>query len=968
MTDSIVPNRLHTPPKTPYSPPRLLAFLIAAVVVGALLVTLQDREANAGTWAFLLVIAVGAGVVIAPYIPPLLRRVYAAVRQPIMWFVQHVMQIRRLLAVGAAGAAVTLMAMSAFGFQHAYFNGLPMIDPALLALSGAVAMGAAVMLSHPNVALPLMARTRSAVATAQINLWLTGAGIGVMLYLSEMNGRALNAQRLYIISYHTQFWLLVVGLTCTVLGLCGWRFAMRAPAVRSRVIAAGALLYIASVILSLVVEILPLIPAARVIADTILFWTARAGNGLVLWGIIGHRWKLPYFNFRRRWVIAVLVVPAGLLAQAEVRALLGIAAQSLWLWLVVTVVLVAGLWYGRKRTWPRTVIAGVVLMVVLASIRQDFAIEIGRQMALNTAFWGGVWLYIVLCCMWSIVRDRLNVDGLRGVRRGFTRPRLLHYGALAVIIILAFGARFYLLNDSMRFLVDEDSFLGATHFLRVVPNMELLAPFSSIAAFPYLYPYWQMLAMDLFGRDFTGLRATSAIIGALTVPGVYLLARTVFDRRTALVAGGLMATYPVHLQFSRIGISEVGAPLFGVFALALLGRGMLHGRRRDFVLGGALLGMTHYFHEGGRMVFTPLAIGWIVLSLLLTRRAKNQTSDPAKRSALYRNLLAALAALVIAAAPIYYTLIATNRPLFARMTYNDAGLAGSYWEELQVPENMEDHIRWHVLPPFQVYVFQVDSTMFYGGNTGLILPFVVPAFLLGAAYALWRWRAMGTLLLLMWVLGTSVGNTLLVDSAGSPRYAMVFPALMMVVAVGIRYTIPLIIRNGRWQTWAIALVGIGLALAQVNYYFSQHLPMYNREFRAMNATPDGYDAALRSLEFPVGTNIHIIAPGPVNQIEAIGLIGLYRGDVYLDTITPDEVTEAYIDDLSCRVDHAFFVEAGDFGTLSILRKHFFLRPAEFSSNPDMLPEQRLLLFYAPYIRGSEAIFGDRCSSSPIYSQ
>ena len=119
------------------------------------------------------------------------------------------------------------------------------------------------------------------------------------------------------------------------------------------------------------------------------------------------------------------------------------------------------------------------------------------------------------------------------------------------------------LDTAMRFLVDERSFIDGTYSAAQSPFNGLLQPFSSISAFPFVFPYWQSLGMKLFGMGLVGFRATSAIVGALTVPGLYFLVRTLFDRKTAVLAALFLATFPPHLQFSRIGINNIADPLIG---------------------------------------------------------------------------------------------------------------------------------------------------------------------------------------------------------------------------------------------------------------------------------------------------------------------------------------------------------------------------------------------------------------------
>ncbi|MBZ0286335.1 MAG: hypothetical protein K8I30_01875, partial [Anaerolineae bacterium] len=226
--------------------------------------------------------------------------------------------------------------------------------------------------------------------------------------------------------------------------------------------------------------------------------------------------------------------------------------------------------------------------------------------------------------------------------------------------------------------------------------------------------------------------------------------------------------------------------------------------------------------------------------------------------------------------------------------------------------------------------------------------------------AVWRWRAPGMLLVLLWLFSTSFGNSLMVGSVDSPRYVTVFPAVALVCAVGLRYTVPLVVRHMGRARLLVAAAAAAFAIVQVNYYFNIHLPAYNHAFRSDNAVPDGYDAALRSLDFPPGTNIHIISLHRFSQIEANGLLSFMREDFQLDTLTPREFTDQYISELRCRVDHAFFVERTDFKTLEKLRAHFFLRDPEVTPYDDFMPGQRLILFYAPYLKGSEKIYGRKC--------
>ncbi len=528
----------------------------------------------------------------------------------------------------------------------------------------------------------------------------------------------------------------------------------------------------------------------------------------------------------------------------------------------------------------------------------------------------------------------LVVLGLAGRDFALPDPRWREILLLLALTGLALGLRFWQLDQHLRFFVDELSFSNAILDLRANSTLEILRPISSVAAFPYLYPFLQLQGVSLFGRNFVGLRAASAVIGALGIPALYLLAKTLFDRKTALIAALLLATFPPHLHFSRLGLNNIADPLFGTLALAFLARGLMRQRPLDYALGGALLGLTHYFYEGGRLLFTPLAVLWLLGALLIWRTPR-------------RYLLIAVLATLIVALPVYTTLLGVHSSLAARMVEQNAGLSLGYWQSVLASGDFGPHLRDHLAPALLVYTHLPDPTSYYAGDTPLLLVWVVPAFLLGLAYALWRWRSPGPLLLILWLLSVSLGNNLLVDSSASTRFVLVFPALMLLAAVGIRCTLPLIWPEGRWQPLLMAVLVIALALTQAGYYFEVHLPLYEQQ-RASWPHRDAQDAVLRSLDFPAGTAIHIISAVPPDPNFLAGVLRFMRDDLTVDTVASDEFTADTIAGLQTGIDHAFFIEPDDTATLRLLRNYFTLSPPQ-ASPYDLPADYQFVLYYAESI-------------------
>lgn len=66
------------------------------------------------------------------------------------------------------------------------------------------------------------------------------------------------------------------------------------------------------------------------------------------------------------------------------------------------------------------------------------------------------------------------------------------------------------------------------------------------------------------------MRILPAILGALTVALTYSLGRRIWGEAVALVAAILLTGAHVHLQYSRLGMSNIWDPLMLLLPLGLL--------------------------------------------------------------------------------------------------------------------------------------------------------------------------------------------------------------------------------------------------------------------------------------------------------------------------------------------------------------------------------------------------------------
>lgn len=493
-----------------------------------------------------------------------------------------------------------------------------------------------------------------------------------------------------------------------------------------------------------------------------------------------------------------------------------------------------------------------------------------------------------------------------------TRAETLERAFLIVLTLFALMLRLWNVGDGMRVFVDETHFADPVRHFWTQHDIKLLQPFSSIAAFPYLYPYFQAVTVDLFGRTLAGLRIPSAVFGALTVPALYLLAKQLFDRQTAIIAALILLTFPPHLQFSRIGLNNIADPLFGVLAFGLLVRAVRDGRQRDFVLAGAAMGLTQYFYEGGRFMFPALAAIWLAW-LLFTRWKKLPFSSR-------RGLVAFMVMALVVSTPIYYTLAGMGRPVAQRIA--TASMPTRFWEEgLNNPSELVERFLLRVQENALLLTTHAEGEYYYQGDVPLLMPLMIIPFILGLGIMLWRWRTAGGSLLVLWLAAPLLALSLLMSHlANAARFVVIYPVLALVMAVGIRQTATLIL-NGlpRLEIRVLWAIAFACCAMQGVYYFGTHIPLF---LEIHYIQEPGQEAAFQAAKLPPNTFVHIIDEKPFSAFVARSIVEFLTDGVHVAVYTPDTLTDAVLEAQPREVNQAFYVRWLDENSKAQLARHF----------------------------------------------
>lgn len=131
---------------------------------------------------------------------------------------------------------------------------------------------------------------------------------------------------------------------------------------------------------------------------------------------------------------------------------------------------------------------------------------------------------------------------------------------------------------------------------------------------------WLIAAsFSIFGVSIWSIKIVAAIIGILTVLGLYLLVKEIFEKTNnqqstinkeavALLSSFFLAVSFWHINFSRIGFRAILLPFILVFSFYFLFRGFRTQRIKDVIIAGIFFGLGFYTYTSFRIAVLLLLI------------------------------------------------------------------------------------------------------------------------------------------------------------------------------------------------------------------------------------------------------------------------------------------------------------------------------------------------------------------------
>ncbi|MDI7277909.1 MAG: glycosyltransferase family 39 protein, partial [Anaerolineae bacterium] len=120
--------------------------------------------------------------------------------------------------------------------------------------------------------------------------------------------------------------------------------------------------------------------------------------------------------------------------------------------------------------------------------------------------------------------------------------------------------------------------------------------------------YLVALYGKLFGLGHFAIKFTTAFIGVVTIPVLYVLARYLYGREVAVVAAALLAVSKWHVILSRCGYRSILVPLFVALVMLASARALRRASGTGFVVTGVVLGLGMYTYNSFLVVPPALAV------------------------------------------------------------------------------------------------------------------------------------------------------------------------------------------------------------------------------------------------------------------------------------------------------------------------------------------------------------------------
>ncbi|MEY2844543.1 MAG: hypothetical protein RL076_89 [Chloroflexota bacterium] len=408
-----------------------------------------------------------------------------------------------------------------------------------------------------------------------------------------------------------------------------------------------------------------------------------------------------------------------------------------------------------------------------------------------------------------------------------TRENKQYYAAIAGITLFGAILRFYnyaeipVLNGDEAFI----ALFGMTYFDGTFSN-----PFTSgWLELPSLLIYIPGLMVQLFGQTIFALRLPNLILGVLAIPLCIWTVRPLLSRPFALMAGIVIASLGLHINFSRINYIIIFDMMCALAIIGLMLRSEKGFQTRDIISVGIIIGLGQFGYASARSLAILLTI-WTVLQIIRL---------PAQWKTSLTHLILCGVVTVAVSGPLllhYY-----QNPDKFRAPLQRASLIlpdspdGSSVLTRQMAEfnkSAEEIIFANLQRSFMAIITgPVDG--WYRSNFAILPSLYAFLFLVGIANALWNWRSTRHNILLINIFMVCMTASLSYPVAAGHRMVSMLGSVCLLVGLGAQtldYLRHRLLTQPMAQRISMGVLATVVAVGgyqSINHYFSTFITIEN---------------------------------------------------------------------------------------------------------------------------------------------
>ncbi len=434
---------------------------------------------------------------------------------------------------------------------------------------------------------------------------------------------------------------------------------------------------------------------------------------------------------------------------------------------------------------------------------------------------------------------------------------------------------------------------------------------------PTLILYLLRIPVGLLGATTLSIRLFSPFVGATSVALTYLFGRRLWGNFVGLSAAVFLAGSHFHLQYSRLGMTNIWDSLFVLLSLGSICIAWNQREKepnRNLWLGSGLaIGLSAYFFTSSRLL--PIMLLGIVIYALLFH-----TQGFSKQ--LNHVIAAAALSLVIALPQIIH--YANNPDLFSSRL-ESVGIFDhqSGWlsqEAIRTNQSNGEIVKQQLWQSVLAFNYSNDHSSAYQPNSPLLGFGPAILFVLGIILATLRFRQFNYYLLLIWIIVPIFAVALLIESPSSHRLVITVPALCFLAAIAlddltkkVTELLPDKVRKdnnfARYYFSTILFIAIIFALNDITFYFGRYQNQHSFGDRNTEIA-DRMARYLNSLDGDEWTAFFHGSPSMYIDFPTIPFLAkeFRKGQNLYDVIDPNDETHSTIDDTIGKFVHIFVPE------------------------------------------------------------